>query len=112
MNKEKVKRYLKKHKYEIAFGAVCVFVGVKIGKGKFTDEERRLIKNLRTVNKNSYGETLTSGIDGMLNNCTNIIPLTPHSKTGNASIESFCDFVTQTELKDKNLAGVLLFTKK
>lgn len=112
MNKEEVKRYLKKHKLEIAFGAACVLVGVKIGKGKFTDDERHLIKTLRTVDRDRNGKSLALGIDEMLNKCTSIIPVIPKSKTGTGTAESFCNYVMQNELKDRNLTGVMLFTKK
>lgn len=112
MNKEKVKRFVKEHKTEIAFGAACMVLGVKIGKGKFTDDERHLIKTLRTVNKDSNGKSLASGIDKMLNKCTSVIPVLPESKTGTGTAESFCNYVMQNELKDRNLTGVMLFTKK
>ena len=39
MEKKKLKTYLSEHKREIVFGAACVLVGVKIGKGRIKKNE-------------------------------------------------------------------------
>ena len=112
MRQKKVKKYLKDHKYEIAFGVACVLIGLKIGKGRLTSNERDLIKTLRTMNTSNNKESLAEVINKMISNCTSAIPMMPDNRFDTRTAESLCEFIMHDDLKNRNLTGALLFAKK
>lgn len=113
MEKKKVKSYLSEHKREIAIGAACVLIGLKIGKGRIKKNERNLIKTLRTVNGDINGTSFVDDLNELLLSSHSILPIKPNNKSGVDTMENLCDFlISEGDLNKSQVSGAVLFTRK
>lgn len=113
MEKKKVKNYLSEHKREIAIGAACVLIGLKIGKGRIKKNERKLIKTLRTVNNDISGTSFVDDLNELVLGSHSILPIKPNNKSGVDTMGNLCDFLmSEGDLNKSQVSGAVLFTRK
>ena len=113
MEKKKVKTYLREHKREIVIGAACVFVGLKIGKGRLKKNERNLIKTLRTVNNDINGQSFVDDLNELILNSHTVLPIKPNNKSKVNTMGNLCEFLmNEGDLNTAQVSGAVLFTRK
>lgn len=113
MEKKKVKKYLSEHKREIAIGAACVLIGLKIGKGRIKKNEKNLIKTLRTVNSDISGKSFVDDLNELVLSSHIVVPLKPNNKSKVDTMGSLCEFLmSESDLNTAQVSGAVLFTRK
>lgn len=113
MEKKKVKTYLSEHKREIVIGAACVFVGLKIGKGRIKKNERNLIKNLRTLNNDISGTSFVDDLNKLILSSHTVLPIIPNNKSKVGTMGNLCEFImNESDLNTAQVSGAVLFTRK
>lgn len=96
MNKEKVKRFVKEHKKEIALGAACMVLGVKIGKRKYglSKEDQAFMNDVyKMANGSRKAWCYLSDI---------------HSE----QLRDFEEVISKDGIGNRGINGVVVFTKK
>lgn len=118
MNKEKVKAYLKKHKIEILAGGICILIGYKIGALELSEDEKKLIKSVRSCSLGKKrGRTIADEISEMINSSCTVVPCKPVSAVDriiNPTVENLSKDLVSLDKKWETLKlnGAILFVSK
>lgn len=118
MNNEKVKAYLKKHKFEILVGGACVLIGYKFGRERLSTDEKKLIKSVRGCGLTDKNKTtIASEISEMINSSCTVVPCRPITDTDRIitpTIENLGKDLIDSDKKWKSLKlnGAMLFIAK